>query len=175
MTENDWNHLSGHKNPLWGQNPMSEKHSFRAAIERGDSGGAYVTVPFDVEKTFGKKRVPVQASIDGAPYRGSLVRMGGPCHILGVLKEIRERIGKQAGDVVEVTIEEDAAPRTVEIPSDLRDALGSALTAQEFFATLSYGRQREYVRWIEEAKQEGTRKERIARSVELLAQGKKLR
>lgn len=56
---------------------MTEKHSFRAVIEQADGGGAYVSIPFDVEKTFGKKRVPVKATIDGEPYRGSLVRRQG--------------------------------------------------------------------------------------------------
>ncbi len=74
---------------------MTDVLSFSAPIEQAHGGGAYVTVPFDVETVFGKKRVPVQATIDGQPYRGLLVRMGGPCHVLGVLKEIRERIGKQ--------------------------------------------------------------------------------
>lgn len=154
---------------------MSGKHTFRAAIERGDGGGAYVTVPFDVEKVFGKKRVPVLAAIDGVPYRGSLVRMGGPCHILGVLKEIRARIGKNVGDTVEVTIEEDTEPRRVEIPADLREALGANPQAQLNFAALSYSHQREYVRWIEEAKREETRRERIARALAMLAEGKKPR
>lgn len=154
---------------------MKDRITFRAVIESGDGGGAYVTVPFDVEMTFGRKRVPVQASFDGEPYRGSLVRMGGPCHILGVLKEIRQRIGKQPGDMVEVTIEEDSTPREVNIPEDLEAALGATARAETFFETLSYSRQREYVRWIEEAKREETRRERVQRTVELLAQGKKLR
>ena len=41
-----------------------------------DNGGAFVEIPFDVEKAFGKKRVPVRATIDGEPYRGSLVARG---------------------------------------------------------------------------------------------------
>lgn len=154
---------------------MSGKHSFRAVIEQADGGGAYVTIPFDVEKVFGKKRVPVMATIDGEPYRGSLVRMGGPCHILGVLKEIRARLGKQVGDEVEVTVWEDAAPRAVEVPAGFQEALTADPRAKAFFDTLSYSRQREYVLWIEEAKREQTRMERISRAVELLAQSKKLR
>ncbi|MGE5530082.1 MAG: DUF1905 domain-containing protein [Patescibacteria group bacterium] len=154
---------------------MSGKHSFRAVIEQADGGGAYITIPFDVEKAFGKKRVPVMATIDGEPYRGSLVRMGGPCHILGVLKEIRARLGKQVGDEVEVTVWEDAAPRAVEVPAGFQEALNANNRAKAFFDTLSYSRQREYVLWIEEAKREQTRMERISRAVELLAQGKKLR
>ncbi len=36
--------------------------------------GAYVTVLFNVEAVFGKKRVKVKAVIEGIPYQGSLVR-----------------------------------------------------------------------------------------------------
>ena len=70
------------------------QHRFTAPIEPSGSGGAYVTVPFDVEAAFGAKRPRVQATFDGVPYRGTLVRMGGPDHILIVLQAIRERIGK---------------------------------------------------------------------------------
>jgi hypothetical protein len=59
------------------------QHTFRAAIEDAGGGGAFVSVPFDVEQAFGKKRVKVKATINGVPYRGSRMRMGGSCHILG--------------------------------------------------------------------------------------------
>ena len=38
-------------------------------------------------------------------FRGTLVRMGEPCHILIVLKAIREKIGKTFGEVVEMLLE----------------------------------------------------------------------
>lgn len=66
--------------------------------------GAYVEIPFDVKTEFGKGRVPVSATFDGEPYEGSIVRMGTPCHILGIRKDIRAKIGKQPGDTVEVTL-----------------------------------------------------------------------
>ena len=83
---------------------MSQKYRFRAVIENAGGGGSFVTVPFDVEKAFGKKRVKVKATIEGELYRGSLVRMGGTSHILGVLKDIRERIGKSFGDEIEIVV-----------------------------------------------------------------------
>lgn len=153
---------------------MSERHSFRATLKAA-GGGAFVDIPFDVEATFGKKRVPVKATIDGEPYRGSLVRMGGDCHMLIVLKEIRERIGKQAGDEVEVTVEEDTAPRTVEVPPDLAEALRAAPAAGAFFETLSYTHRREYVQWIEQAKREKTRADRVAKTVEMLREARRTR
>lgn len=71
-----------------------------------DIDGAYVEFPFDVREEFGRGRVKVHATFDGEPYDGSLVRMKTPGHIIGVCKDIRERIGKQPGDTVHVTIRE---------------------------------------------------------------------
>lgn len=89
-----------------GQN-MNRIYEFDAVIIREpDHNGAYVEIPFDVKVTFGKSRVPVHATFDGEPYDGQVVKMGTPCHIIGVRKDIREKIGKQPGDVVKVTLTE---------------------------------------------------------------------
>jgi len=83
------------------------KYEFAAEIKKvPDIDGAYVEIPFDVKAVFGKGRVKVHATFDGEPYDGSIVRMGTPCHIIGIRKEIRTKIGKQAGDTVLVTVEE---------------------------------------------------------------------
>lgn len=84
-----------------------KKYEFQAVIKKvPDINGAYIEFPYDVREEFGKGRVKVNAAFDGAPYQGSLVRMGTPGHIIGVRKDIREAIGKQPGDVVNVTIQE---------------------------------------------------------------------
>ncbi len=86
---------------------MDQVYEFDAElIKVPDIDGAYVEIPLDVKAVFGKGRVPVHATFDGEPYDGSLVRMQTPCHILGVRKEIRKKIGKQPGDTVHVTIRE---------------------------------------------------------------------
>ncbi|MEG0752431.1 MAG: DUF1905 domain-containing protein [Angelakisella sp.] len=82
-------------------------YEFEAEIKKvPDIDGAYVEIPFDVKAEFGKGRVAVFATFDGEPYEGSLVRMKTPCHILGMKKEIRGKIGKQPGDRVRVTLRE---------------------------------------------------------------------
>ena len=84
-------------------------YEFEAVIRKvEDIDGAYIEIPFDVKAEFGKGRVPVTATFDGEHYEGSLVRMKTPCHIIGIRKEIRAKIGKQPGDVVKVTIVERA-------------------------------------------------------------------
>jgi hypothetical protein len=98
-----------------------KKYSFTATIEAASvgGGGAYILFPYDVEKEFGTKgRVPVQATFDGIPYTGSLVKYGQPQHMLGILKALREQLGKQPGDKVKVELWKDEAARTVDIPAD---------------------------------------------------------
>ncbi len=86
---------------------MDKVYEFDAEIRKvPDIDGAYVEIPFDVKAEFGKGRVPVSATFDGEPYDGSLVRMKTPCHILGIRKEIRQKIGKQPGDTVHVRFTE---------------------------------------------------------------------
>ncbi|QHQ59849.1 DUF1905 domain-containing protein [Anaerocolumna sedimenticola] len=86
---------------------MGKLYEFSAEIKKvPDIDGAYVEIPFDVKKEFGKGRVPVSATFDGEPYDGSLVRMNTPGHIIGIRKDIRQKIGKQPGDTIVVTIME---------------------------------------------------------------------
>lgn len=140
-----------------------DARTFTATIEGSARGGAFVRVPFDVEVVYGSKRVPVRATFDGVEYRGSLVRMGGDCHVLGVLKEIRERLGKSIGDDVEVVIVVDMEPRVVEVPVDLERALARVEGASAVFDSLSYTRRREYARSVEQAVRPETREARIDR------------
>lgn len=86
---------------------MNKVFEFEAIIRKvPDLDGAYIEFPYDVRAEFGKGRVKVHATFDGEPYEGSLVRMKTPCHIIGIRKDIRAKIGKQPGDTIKVTIRE---------------------------------------------------------------------
>lgn len=86
---------------------MGKLYEFKAIIHRNqDMDAAYIEFPWDAKKEFGKGRIPVYATFDGYPYEGQLVRMGTLCHIIGIRKDIRQAIGKQAGDEIYVTIRE---------------------------------------------------------------------
>jgi hypothetical protein len=152
---------------------MTQKQSFTAVIQNAGGGGAFVEVPFDVEKEYGSKKPRVKATIEGVPYRGTLVRMGTECHLLLILKSIREQIGKTFGDEVQVTLEPDTEPRLIEIPEDLSKEFKKDKDVKAFFDKLSYTHQKEYVTWINDAKKEETRQNRITRTIEMLRQGKK--
>lgn len=75
-------------------------------LQNEDMDAAYVEVPYDIKALFGKGRLPVNATFDGVPYRGQVVKMGTPCFIIGVTKAIRNQIGKSFGDTVRVTLAE---------------------------------------------------------------------
>ena len=154
---------------------MTQKQTFTAVIQNAGGGGAFVNVPFDVEAVFGAKKPRVKATIDGVPYRGLLTRMGTEHHLLIILKEIREKIGKSFGDEVTITVEPDTEPRVLEVPKDLMQELKKDKEAKAFFDRLSYTHQREYVTWITQAKKEETRQNRLTKAIAMLKQGKKVR
>ncbi len=89
----------------------SNLYKFKAKIYYvPQKGGAYVEFPYDVRKEFGKGRVKVHVTFDGISYDGSIANMGvknpdgSICYIIGMLKSIREQLGKSEGDEVEVTV-----------------------------------------------------------------------
>ena len=148
-------------------------YKFKARIEGASLGGACIFFPYNVEEEFGTKgRVPVKATFDGVPYTGSLVKYGQPQHMLGILKDIRAKIGKNPGDFVEVTIQKDESVRKVEVPPEF-----AALLKKEklvpVFEKLSYSHQKEYCRWLTEAKRPETRASRLVKAVEMLRAGVK--
>ena len=148
------------------------KKTFTATIQNAGGGGAFVEVPFDVEAAFGSKRPKIKAMIDGVPYRGLLVRMGGPNHMLIILKGIREQIGKMFGDEIKVSVEVDAEERVVTVPAELKRAFKSEKEVKSAFEKLSYTHQKEYVKWIEDAKKAETRQSRITKTIEMLKKGR---
>lgn len=90
--------------------------------------------------------------------------------MLGLLKSIREQIGKGPGDTIDVTIQRDELPRVVEIPPAFQKLLKNEGLLSTF-ETLSYTHRKEYCRWITEAKKEETRSARLTKAIEMLKKG----
>lgn len=148
---------------------MSEA-TFRAPVRssEGGGGGHLVDVPPEVvEALGGKGRIPVIATFDGVPYRGSIVRMGGGA-VLGVRKAIMAEAGVSVGDSLTVVVRNDEAPREVEVPDDLAEALVRNDPARAAFEGLSFSHRREYVEAINEAKRPETRARRVERTIQAM-------
>ena len=150
----------------------TDKQTFEVVLEKHEAMDATgITIPFDVEKIFGAKRVPVKVRINGAEHRSTIIRMGGK-YVVGVPKAFRAAAGVKAGETIAVTVEKDAEKRTVEVPEDLADALkNNDLTA--VFAKMSFTHQKEYARAVEDAKKPETRLRRIEKTIAMLAEKKR--
>src|SRR5882672_7008268 len=154
----------------------SQTISFDAILVCSDPGydATFVSFPFSFEKVYGTQgQVKVKATFDGYPYRGVLANMGTGCHVIGVRKDIRHAIGKNAGDTVSVTVEKDTEERRVEIPDELQLVLDKSPKAKAFFTKLSYTNQKEYAVWISSAKKPETREKRLEQIVKRLITGKR--
>jgi len=152
------------------RNSLMKTYEFDAKmLTDGIMDWGFIEFPYDAQKEFGiRGQVKVVASFDGYEYRGSLVKMGHTCHIIGITKKIRSVIGKNPGDMIHVLIRQDVEPRLVEIPLDFENLLKNNPEAKAFFDTLSYTNRKSYVVWIKSAKKEETRQKRLFASIEKL-------
>jgi hypothetical protein len=150
-----------------------KKYKFKAKIEAGDGGGAYVLFPHDTEKEFATRgRVPVKATFNSVPYRGSLIKYGNAQHMLPVLKAVREQIGKGPGDLIDVIVWRDDELRTLAVPPQFEKLMKQEGLLPSF-EELSYTHRKEYCSWITEAKKEETRSKRLEKALVMLKKGVK--
>jgi hypothetical protein len=144
--------------------------TFRAELRSSGSGGGghMVEVPDHViTKLGGKGRTPVTASLDGVPYRGSIVKMRG-IMMIGVTKAIMAEARVEVGDTLTIVVENDDGPRQVEVPADLANAFRGAKDARAEWDRLAFTHQREYAEVILDAKKPETRARRIEKTTEAL-------
>ena len=144
---------------------------FRVELEKDpDSTATGITIPFDVQKTFGTRaRVPVRGTINGFPFRSSIFPMGKDgCHMMAVNRGMREGARAKAGDIVSIAMERDDEPRVVTPPADLARALEADKAASAAWERLSYTHRKEHAKAIEEAKKPETRARRIEKTIAAL-------
>lgn len=135
-------------------------------LQNGNNVG--IEIPDDVVAELGGKRVPVVITIDGGyTYRNTTAVMGGK-NLVGVSSEHRAASGVVGGQVVEITMVRDDAPREVEVPPALAAALEADPVAAATWDKLAYSHRKEHARAISEAKAEDTRDRRVAKAIAML-------
>ena len=145
------------------------RHTFQVKL-LGQEGSevAALKPPFDVFEVFQRKgRVPVKGTINGFPFRSSLMNMGEG-HMMAVNAQLRAGAHCKGGDTVDVIMELDEDERTIEVPAYLKKIINSDAKAKAFWPKLSFTHQKEYVREIEGAKRPETREKRIAAMMDAL-------
>ncbi len=147
------------------------EHSFDSRLTARGPKGAWIflPIPLDVQVVFGtKSRVPVAGTVNGTPFRNSLLPEGDGTHAMAFGKDLQLATGAKAGDLVHVTLKLDTEPRTTDTPEDLQSKLDEHPEAATFFETLAPSHKKEYVEWIVSAKKPETRINRIAKAIEML-------
>lgn len=143
--------------------------TFDAVLEAADQGpGCGIRLPFDPKAVLGRARAPVSVTVDGhAPFRTTTAVYGGVAWI-GLRLDQQRDFGVGVGDRVRVEVALDDAPREVELPAELADALAGAPDAARYYEGLSFTHRKEYTRWVGEAKKADTRSSRAAQAVTMM-------
>ena len=143
---------------------------FRTTILLGGKTATGLPVPEDVVAALGSSRKPaVRVTVGGHTYRTTVATMDGR-FMVPLSAEHRTAAGVAAGDEVDVDIELDDAPRTVEVPADLAAALDADPKVRQRFDRLAFSHRKEHVRAVAEAKKPETRARRIAKCIDALSQ-----
>lgn len=149
---------------------------FNATIKKFGSQGektgwTYFEVPADLAqklKPGNRKEFKVKGKLDQFPVkRVSLLPMGGGSFIFVLNAALRKGIGKRQGAMVKVQLEPDDSPFVFN--KDFLSCLEDEPAAKDFFQTLTGSHQRYFSKWIDDAKTEITRANRIARAINALA------
>lgn len=126
--------------------------------------------PEVIEALGGGKRPPVLVRVNGYEYRSTVGVMGGRS-LIPFSSDKRRETGIGGGDAIEVEVELDTAPRTVEVPADFQAALDAAPGAVAAFEALAPSHKKAHVTAIEQAKAAETRQRRIDAAVTKLVGG----
>jgi len=152
---------------------MAEKKlQFQAKIQGKEAGVvAAITPPVDVIEWFGTRaRVPIRGTINGFPFRSSLMPCGA-ARMMPVNKTLCQGAGVKPGDIVDVLMERDEEERTVEAPPELKKELAKSKKAQARWNELAFTHKKEMAISISGAKQEETKKRRLAKVMDVLKNG----
>jgi bifunctional DNA-binding transcriptional regulator/antitoxin component of YhaV-PrlF toxin-antitoxin module len=133
---------------------------------------AFAILPVSVVRQLGlRAHTRVTGTIDGTPFRSSLMPRGGGRLFVVVPGPLRDRIGKAPGQSVEISLTHDRRPVILRVPADFATTLGSARVT---FDRLAPSHRKAYIQWIASAKTSETRSRRIAKAAQMVRRGQTL-
>ena len=135
-------------------------------VQTGNNTGIHVPETI-LNKLNGGKKPLVKVTLNGYSYRSAVGKMGDK-FMISLSAENRKNANVKGGDTLEVTIELDTEPRTVELPPDLQSALDKNKTAKAAFDKLAPSKKKAMALSISEAKTEATKIKRIEKVIDSL-------
>jgi len=147
----------------------NKKFTYETVLINGPFKGTYAEFPFDSAKEFGtKKHVWCEVVVEGKTCSMNLLPNGKGGHWLHLKKEIRDAIGKQEGDTVNIQLEKDDTPRTIDVPEYLQWLLDDDPQTAKYFERMPISGKKFWTSFIQEPKNDDTKVERINRLFEYL-------
>jgi Bacteriocin-protection, YdeI or OmpD-Associated/Domain of unknown function (DUF1905) len=143
----------------------------RAVLEPRGPAGAIVLSDDQVATLGGTKTPSVRVTVLGVTVPARVGRMRGE-NLLGFSKQLRVDLGVEIGQSIDIVITLDTEPRTVQVPRALADAFLDDAEAKAAFDQLAPSHQKEFARWIEEAKRAETTRLRVEQSLQMLREGR---
>lgn len=128
-------------------------------------------MPFDARAEFGSGGIiRVNGTINGFPFHSSIFPHRSGHHFLMVNKKMRAgaRVS-EPGDVIEVELELDRAPKSVKLPPALRKAIDANPAAKRFFDELPPSSQRYRADMVNDVKTAAGKASKIAAIVKHMA------
>lgn len=134
------------------------------------SGWTYIEIPEDLAQKLlpgNKKMFQVKGTIDTHPISGVfLLPMGDGTFILPVNAAMRKGIRKKEGAMAAVTLQPDA--KKYELNRELMECLQEEQEVLVYFRSLPPSRQHYFSKWVDAAKTDATKVQRISRVVHAL-------
>lgn len=138
-------------------------------IEQTGKTTTGIRVPDEILGQLGAgKRPRVVVTLDDGYSLRTTVGSHAGAPFISVAAAVREAAKVAAGDVVEVGIRLDTAPREVHLPDDLATALAEHEAVSEWFHQLTDSQRRVFVTSVISSKKPETRQRRVIRAVDAL-------
>ena len=135
-------------------------------VQTGNNTGIEVSEQI-LEQLGGGKKPLVVVKVNAYTYRSAVGKMGDR-FMISLSAENRKNAGVEGGDLVDIEIELDNTPRTIEIPDDFQTLLDLNLTAKLNFDKLAPSKRKAMIISINEAKTDETRNRRMDKAIESL-------
>lgn len=120
-----------------------------------------------------RSALTVEGTINGHVFRAIAQPDGKKSHWLTVTAAMLKGASAKAGEDVELEIAASATQLETPLPADLKKALAAAPKAKALWADITPTARRDWIQWIDSAKQDATRVRRISGACDMLAEGKK--
>ena len=149
------------------------RKTFTTKLVAGHGKLTSLVVPPSVVKVFDSPgRIALQGTINGFPFRASLIRLQDGRHYVAVNGEMRKGANAKAGDTVKVTLEWSNSVLHVGVPPDIERALAKRSRAQAVFDRLVPSHKRAYIDYVNLFTQPQERKLHIEQMIEKLLAAK---